>query len=109
MSHNYYNKYIKFYVKRKTFIEKVFIMMKINRLDIIFKERKVQNRVISKFIGKSESTISLWRNNKRQPSLEELIEIAKLLRVNIYDLIEPTNWSNEKSDNYEEFVKKVKN
>ncbi|MFV0178876.1 helix-turn-helix domain-containing protein [Empedobacter falsenii] len=82
--------------------------MKINRLDIVFTENKIQNRVIAKFIGKSESTISLWRNNKRQPSLEELIEIAKLLRVSIYDLIEPTNWGNEKSDTYEEFVKKVK-
>lgn len=82
--------------------------MKINRLDIVFTEKKIQNRVIAKFIGKSESTISLWRNNKRQPSLEELIEIAKLLRVSIYDLIEPTNWKNEKSDTYEEFVKKVK-
>ncbi|WP_314059226.1 helix-turn-helix transcriptional regulator [Empedobacter brevis] len=82
--------------------------MKINRLDIVFTENKIQNRVIAKFIGKSESTISLWRNNKRQPSLEELIEIAKLLRVSIYDLIEPTNWENEKSDTYEEFVKKVK-
>jgi len=82
--------------------------MKINRLDIVFTEKKIQNRVIAKFIGKSESTISLWRNNKRQPSLEELIEIAKLLRVSIYDLIEPTNWDNEKTDTYEEFVKKVK-
>lgn len=82
--------------------------MKINRLDIVFTEKKIQNRVIAKFIGKSESTISLWRNNKRQPSLEELIEISKLLRVSIYDLIEPTNWKNEKSDTYEEFVKKVK-
>lgn len=82
--------------------------MKINRLDIVFTENKIQNRVIAKFIGKSESTISLWRNNKRQPSLEELIKIAKLLRVSIYDLIEPTNWENEKSDTYEEFVKKVK-
>ncbi|MDH0660462.1 MULTISPECIES: helix-turn-helix transcriptional regulator [unclassified Empedobacter] len=82
--------------------------MKINRLDIVFTEKKIQNRVIAKFIGKSESTISLWRNNKRQPSLEELIEIAKLLRVSIYDLIEPTNWDNEKSETYEEFVKKVK-
>ncbi|WP_313578070.1 helix-turn-helix transcriptional regulator [Chishuiella sp.] len=83
-------------------------MMKINRLDIIFKEKKIKNRVIAKFINKSESTISLWRNNKRQPSLEELICIAKLLRVSIYDLIEPINWDNEKSDTYEEFVKKVK-
>ncbi|MFV0142582.1 MULTISPECIES: helix-turn-helix domain-containing protein [Empedobacter] len=97
-----------FDTKRQTFLINILNYMKINRLDIVFKERNVQNRVIAKFIGKTEFTISKWRNNKRQPSLEELIEIAKLLRVSIYDLIEPTNWDNEKTDTYEEFVKKVK-
>ena len=83
--------------------------MKINRLDIIFKEKNIQNRVIAKYIDKTEFTISKWRNNKRQPSLEDLIAIARLLRVSIYDLIEPTNWDNEKSETYDEFLKKVKN
>jgi len=82
--------------------------MKINRLKKVFDERKVQNRVLAKFFGKSEATISLWRNNKRQPSLDELLEIAKLLRINIHDLIEPTSWKNESSVTYEEFSKKIK-
>jgi transcriptional regulator with XRE-family HTH domain len=50
----------------------------------------------------------LWRNNKRQPSFENLYEIARLLRVNIQDLIEPTDWKNEKSETYDEFVKRMK-
>lgn len=82
--------------------------MKINRLKKVFDERKVQNRVLAKFFGKSEATISLWRNNKRQPSLDELLEIAKLLRINIHDLIEPTSWKGESSETYEEFSKKIK-
>lgn len=82
--------------------------MKINRLDEEFTNRKVKNRVIAKYFNKSESTVSLWRNNKRQPSLKELREIAKFLRIDIRDLIEPTDWTKEKSDTYEEFSSKLK-
>ena len=82
--------------------------MKLNRLKEVFDDQKIKNRVIAKYVGKSESTISLWRNNKRQPSLEELFQIAKLLRVNIHTLIVPTNWKYETSETYEDFTKKVK-
>ena len=82
--------------------------MNLNKLDFIFKERKVQNRVLAKYFGKTEYTISKWRNNKRQPSLDEFYEIAKLLRIDIRDLIEPTAWKNEHSETYERFAKKVK-
>jgi len=82
--------------------------MKINRLKKVFDERKVQNRVIAKYLHKSEATISLWRNNKRQPSLQELYEIAKLLRINIHDLIEPTNWEGANFEVYEEFAERTK-
>lgn len=82
--------------------------MEINCLKKVFDERKVQNRVLAKYLNKSESTISLWRNNKRQPSLQELLEIAKILRVNIHDLILPTNWVGNNSETYEEYSKKIK-
>ena len=82
--------------------------MKLNRLKKVFDDHKIKNRVIAKYIGKSEPTISLWRNNKRQPSLEEFYLIAKLLRVNIHSLIEPTSWKGEKSENYEDFSEKIK-
>jgi putative transcriptional regulator len=82
--------------------------MKINRLKEVFNNRNVKNRVIANYFGKSESTISLWRNNRRQPSLDELKEIARLLRIDIRDLIEPTSWRNEKSETYEEFSARIK-
>ena len=82
--------------------------MKLNRLKEVFDDQKIKNRVIAKYVGKSESTISLWRNNKRQPSLEELFQIAKLLRVNIHTLIVPTNLKYETSETYEDFTKKFK-
>ena len=83
--------------------------MKINRLDEVFREKKVYNRVIANYFDKSESTISLWRNNKRQPSLEEFRDIARLLRIDIKDLFETTTWENEKSETYKEYVLRIKN
>lgn len=82
--------------------------MKINKLDKVFKSKNIKNRTLAKCLKKSEETISKWRNNKRQPSLENLYEIARLLRVNIQDLIEPTDWENDKSETYEEFIKRMK-
>lgn len=83
--------------------------MKLNRLKEVFEEQKIKNRTLAKYLNKSESTISLWRNNKRQPTIEELYEIAKLLRINIHDLLVPTYWKNEKSETYEEFSIRIKN
>lgn len=82
--------------------------MKLNRLKEVFDSKGVKNRVLAEILKKSESTISLWRNNKRQPSLEDLCMIAMLLRINIHDLIEPTSWDNEKSKTYDEYMKNRK-
>ena len=82
--------------------------MKLNRLKEVFDEQKIKNRTLAKYLNKSESTISLWRNNKRQPTIEELYEIAKLLRINIHDLIEPTNWKDTEDLTYQEFAERYK-
>lgn len=82
--------------------------MKLNKLDEVFSKKDIYNRFIALYLGKSESTISLWRNNKRQPTLEDLKYIARLLRMNVQDLIEPSFWDNEKSITYEEFVIELK-
>ena len=82
--------------------------MKVNRLGIVFKEKNVKNRVIAKYFGKDEGTISKWRNNKRQPSLQELYEIAKVLRINIHDLIEPTTWEGSDFETYVEFRERIR-
>jgi len=79
-----------------------------NNLKEVFKEHKVTNRILAKYFKKSESTISLWRNNKRQPSIQQMYEIAKLLRINIHELLEPTTWEGVSSETYEEFSIKIK-
>lgn len=82
--------------------------MKINRLEEVFREKKIQNRVLASYLNKSEETISKWKNNKRQPSLENLNEIAKFIHVDIRELLEPTSLNEQHSETYEEFKRKLK-
>lgn len=83
--------------------------MKLNRLKEVFKEYNVKNRIIAKYLGKTPETISKWVNNKRQPSIEELDAIARLLRIDISLLLNQTTWENECSETYEEIKLKYDN
>lgn len=82
--------------------------MKINRLEEVFREKKIQNRVLASYLNKSEETISKWKNNKRQPSLENLNEIAKFIHVDIRELLEPSSFKEQHSETYEEYKRKLK-
>lgn len=42
-------------------------------------------------MGKDPATISKWCTNTSQPSLETLLEIAKILEVDARELIAPTD------------------
>ncbi|MFC6861276.1 helix-turn-helix domain-containing protein [Zunongwangia atlantica] len=79
-----------------------------NRLDVIFTDRKITNRVIAKYLNKSEETVSRWRNNKRQPSIFDLLKIAELLREDIRNLLNKSDWSQSKAPTYLEFKKSLK-
>lgn len=59
----------------------------INRLKIALAERNKTNRWLAEKTGKSDITISRWVQNKTQPSLEQLVEIAKVLEISPKDLI----------------------
>lgn len=59
----------------------------INRIRIALAERNKTNRWLAKQMGKSETTISRWVQNKTQPSLEQLLQVAQILSVSPKDLI----------------------
>ena len=80
----------------------------INRLDEVFTKRKITNRVIAQYVKKSEGTVSKWRNNKRQPSVLELVKIAELLRVDIRNLLHMSDWTETKAPTYKEFKSQLK-
>lgn len=59
----------------------------INRIRVALAEQNKTNRWLAERMGKSEITISRWVQNKIQPSLEQLLQIAKILSVSPKDLI----------------------
>ncbi len=66
------------------------IMMKtktINRLKVVLAERQLTNKWLSEKMNLSTTAISRWCTNKTQPSLEALVEVANILKVDVKDLI----------------------
>ena len=61
--------------------------MKINRLKVVLAEKEKTNKWLGEQLGKSDVTVSRWVTNEIQPSMEMLLEIARLLDVDIKDLI----------------------
>lgn len=59
----------------------------INRIRVALAEQNKTNRWLAEQMGKSEITISRWVQNKAQPSLAQLLEVAKFLSVSPKDLI----------------------
>lgn len=61
--------------------------MKINRLKVILAEKSKTNKWLAEKLGKSDVTISRWVTNEIQPSMETFLEIAKLLDVDVKELL----------------------
>ena len=64
--------------------------MKINRLKVILAEKEKTNKWLAEQLGKSEVTVSRWCTNEVQPSLDTLMAIAKLLKIDIKELLNST-------------------
>jgi transcriptional regulator with XRE-family HTH domain len=54
---------------------------------MVLLETRRKNKWLANQLKKDESTISQWCNNKRQPSLENLLNISTILNVDIRDLL----------------------
>ena len=59
----------------------------INRIKVMMAERMISNKELGKLLGKDPATVSKWATNTSQPTLENLIEIAKVLKCDIGELI----------------------
>lgn len=62
-------------------------MEDLNRIKIILVEKKKTSKWLAKELGKDSSTISKWCTNASQPDLMTLNKIAKLLNVEISELL----------------------
>lgn len=59
-----------------------------NRIKEVLEEKGIKQVWLSKKLNKSFSMVNDYCNNRRQPSLELLFDIAKLLDVEVKDLIQ---------------------
>ena len=62
-------------------------MEDINRIKLVLVEKKRTSKWLSDQLGVTPSTVSKWCTNSSQPPLEMLMKTAKLLGVEIMDLI----------------------
>lgn len=59
----------------------------INRLKAVLAEKQKTSKWLASQLNKSETTISRWCRNEVQPSMENFLEIAKVLDMDVKDLI----------------------
>ena len=61
----------------------------INRLKVVLAEKKKTNKWLAEELSKDPATVSKWCTNTLQPNVETLVDIAKLLDVEIQELFWP--------------------
>ena len=61
-----------------------------NRLKIVLVEQGRTNRWLAEQLGKTEHTVSRWCQNKTQPTITILGQIAQILDVDVRLLIKST-------------------
>ena len=60
-----------------------------NRLRVVLADKQITNRWLARKLSVTDMTVSRWTTNKIQPSVSQLIEIARMLSVRLDDLVEP--------------------
>jgi len=65
-------------------------MKSINRLKAVLAEQGKTNKWLAEKLSKNETTISRWCTNEVQPSMNTFVEIARLLNIDVKELINST-------------------
>ena len=65
-------------------------MAKLNRIKAVLAEQERTSKWLAEQVGKSACTVSKWCSNTVQPDLNTLDKIAKILEVNVKDLLNDT-------------------
>ncbi|MBD3592338.1 MULTISPECIES: helix-turn-helix transcriptional regulator [Bacteroides] len=67
-----------------------------NRIKKILNEKGIKQTWLAEKLGKSFKIVNAYACNRKQPSVETLYEIARLLQVSVKDLLtEENNLENE--------------
>lgn len=65
--------------------------MKLDKIKEVLDSKGISQTWLAKQLGKSFSTVNCYARNKYQPDLETLLEISKILEVDLKDLITDEN------------------
>lgn len=61
-----------------------------NRIKAVLAERGVTNNWLADQLAMNRTTVSKWCRNEMQPRVETLFQIAKVLDVDVRELLVPT-------------------
>ena len=64
---------------------------RINRIKVVLVEQNKTGKWLAEQLQKNEATISRWCSNTSQPSLEMLVKIADVLKIDVRKLINHGN------------------
>lgn len=59
----------------------------LNRLKVVLAEKNRTNKWLAEQLGKDPATVSKWVTNTAQPNLENLMDIARCLEVDLNELV----------------------
>ena len=66
-----------------------------NRIKEVLEKKGIKQTWLAEKLGKSYNMVNGYVQNRKQPRLEVLYEIAKILDVEVADLLEKRNRDNE--------------
>lgn len=74
-------------MRRKHFNYEKNMAKDINRIKVVLVEHKRTNKWLAEQLGINPTTVSKWCTNTTQPNIETFIQIARLLNVELQELI----------------------
>tara|TARA_B100000378_G_scaffold272146_1_gene263489 strand:- start:5618 stop:5875 length:258 start_codon:yes stop_codon:yes gene_type:complete len=79
-------------LKINNIINKIMPNYKLNRIAEVLDEKGMKNNDLVINLQVKKETVSRWVNNKQQPTLNTLNDIAKFLKVDIRELLNQSEW-----------------
>ena len=67
----------------------------INRIKVVLVDKQKTNKWLAEQLGKDKTTISKWCTNSSQPDLASLMMTAKVLNVELTDLVRFEEFKND--------------
>ena len=59
-----------------------------NRIRVVLADKQITNRWLAERMDVTDMTVSRWKTNKIQPSIADFVDFARLLQVDIKDLLD---------------------